>query len=214
MATSLRCLLVRPSWTWRVRLFEQPESWHGTSIVAGQCARSVEGVVSEDSVLHQGQSRGHLGTILLCYHEGLFLTRTRCSTYKSVSLRSKVSACWYSCSESACRPEASLCVSSTRLMVAQALVRPARRPGHPVLCRAVSQIVGDVTSVSVEEILGRHLEAVELGADVWAKACPLCRMRASLTCSELLPRTHLRHRRRELPRSMCFRIRTTSQTRG
>ena len=86
--------------------------------------------------------------------------------------------------------------------------------GLPVLCRAVSQIVGGITTVFVEENLGRHLEALKLGADVWAKSCPLCRMRGSLTCSELPPRTHLHHRRRVLPRSMCFRGRTTSPTSG
>ena len=36
-------------------------------------------------------------------------------------------------------------------MVVQALVNPTMRPGVPVLCRAVSQIVSDITSVSVGE---------------------------------------------------------------
>ena len=40
------------------------------------------------------------------------------------------------------------------------------------------------------------------------------RMRGSLTCSELPPRSHLHHSRRELPRSMSCRIRTASPTNG
>ena len=36
-------------------------------------------------------------------------------------------------------------------MVTQAVVNPTMRPGVPVLCRAVSQIVGVVTSASVGE---------------------------------------------------------------
>ena len=36
-------------------------------------------------------------------------------------------------------------------MVVQALVNPTMRRGLPVLCRAVSQIVGDITSVAVGE---------------------------------------------------------------
>ena len=36
-------------------------------------------------------------------------------------------------------------------IVVQALVNPTMRPGLPVLCRAVSQIVGDITLVSVGE---------------------------------------------------------------
>ena len=84
-------------------------------------------------------------------------------------------------------------------MVVRALVDPTMRPDFPALCRAVSKIVGDISSVSIEEVLGRHLEAVVKRRCV-SRACPLCRMRGSLTCSELPPRTHLHHRRRELRR--------------
>ena len=59
-------------------------------------------------------------------------------------------------------------------MVVQALVNPTVRPGLPVLCRAVSQIVGDIASVSVGQNFCRHLETVKYGVVVWAKACPLC----------------------------------------
>ena len=98
-------------------------------------------------------------------------------------------------------------------IVVEAFVNPTMRPDFPVLCRAVSQIVGDISSVSIQEILYRHLEAVVKRRCV-GRACPLCRVRESSTCSELPPRTHLHHRRRELHRSMCCRIGTASPTSG
>ena len=98
-------------------------------------------------------------------------------------------------------------------MLVQALVNPTMRPDFPVLCRAVSQIVVNSSSVTIEEVFGRHLEAVGKRRCV-GRACPLCRMRGSLIFSELPPRTHLHHRRRVLPRSVCCRIRAASPTSG
>ena len=63
-------------------------------------------------------------------------------------------------------------VSSTGLMVVQALINANGRLGFAVLCREVPQIIGDVTSVSDGENVCRHLETVMYAADVWAKACP------------------------------------------
>ena len=53
-------------------------------------------------------------------------------------------------SRSACGPEASSAFAPLAKDV-QALANPTMRPGLPVLCRAVSQIVGVMTSVSVGE---------------------------------------------------------------
>ena len=106
-------------------------------------------------------------------------------------------------SQSACGLEASF-EYRPRSMVVQALVNRTRRPNIPVLCRAVSQIVGYISSVAIQEVIRRHLEAA-VGRRCVGRACLLCRMRGSLPCSELPSRTHLHHRRRELPRSMCCR---------
>ena len=111
-------------------------------------------------------------------------------------------------SQSACGLEASF-EYRPRSMVVQALVNRTRRPNIPVLCRAVSQIVGYISSVAIQEVIRRHLKAA-VGRRCVGRACLLCRMRGSLPCSELPSRTHLHHRRRELPRSMCCRIRKAS----
>ena len=107
---------------------------------------------------------------------------------------------------SACRPQASC--------ACRPLANGGAGVGRPNDGAGPSRAVPCGVSVSVVEKLCRHLKTVEFGAEVWAKACPLWRMHGSLACSELPPRTHLQHRRWELPRSMCCRIQTTSPTSG
>ena len=100
-------------------------------------------------------------------------------------------------SESACKPEASF---------------EYRRQANRT-CPCCASRCHRSLAIFPRCLLKRSLVVIRklwLNADVWAELCPLCRMRGSFTCSELAPRTHLHHRRRELLRSMCCRFRNRS----